>query len=551
METDVCIVGAGAAGGTLALELGRRGVRVVILESGPRHDFAQRREYVRRFLHRENPWRTPLPEMDRFSAGGTARHVLQRVRGIGGSTLHWEGYALRFHADDFRLQSLYGIGDDWPISYEDLESYYARAEQSLGVAGAMDDPWASPRSTPFPMPPFSFSHSDRVVSPVCRSLGIKLHCMPQARNSITYGGRSACRACSTCFVCPTGAKASTDLTHFVDAEATGNVRVLAETTVLRLETDRSGQVGAAVYAGADRAEKRLAARVFVVAAGGVETARLLLLSTSSEFPNGLANRSGLVGRFFMSHPSLDVTGRASERLYPYRIGFSTAMSRQFAVDRPRASRGAFLLEFLNSAGPTPDQLATASGLSGEGLRKHVREEFGRRLGIRIYCEPLAQRTNGVTLNLRVRDYFGNPVPHVHYSTGRYERDALDDARAVVEKILAAVPLTDVRAGAPMFSAHQIGTHRMGSDPATSVVDAELKTHDVSNLYLVGSGCFVTASASPPTLTIVALAIRASEHIAARLRGAALPPTARTEAGRETLGSGRTATFETNSTSQLN
>ena len=529
METEVCIIGAGAAGGTLALELGRRGVSVVVLESGPRHDFGQRREYVRRYLKRENPWRTPLPELDRHSVGGTARYHLDRVRGVGGSTLHWEGYALRLHADDFRLQSLHGVADDWPISYQDLEPYYVRAEEALGVAGAADDPWASPRSTPFPLPPFSFSHSDRVFATACRSRGVALHHLPQARNSVAYGGRPRCHACATCAVCPTGAKASVDLTQVPEAEATGHARVLADATVLRLEVDSSGLVGAAVYARPDKVEQRLSARVFVVAAGGVETARLLLLSTSSAFPKGLANRSGLVGRFFMSHPSLEVTGRARESVYPFRIGFSTAMSRQFAVEGTRAARGAFLLEFMNSAGPTPDRIASASGLWGAALRTHVREAFGRRLGIRIYCEPLPQRANAVTLNTQVPDYFGNPAPHLQYSIGRYERDALDEARVVAEKILAAVPAADVQASGVLFAAHQIGTHRMGRDPATSVVDADLRAHDVPNLYLVGSGAFVTASASPPTLTITALAIRAAEHIAARLRPVGAVPSLATVA----------------------
>jgi glucose dehydrogenase len=522
METDVCIVGAGASGGTLALELARRGVRMVVLESGPRHDFGQRREYVRRYLKRENPWGTPLPELDRHTVGGTIRYRLHRVRGVGGSTLHWEGYTLRLHADDFRLRSRHGIADDWPISYQDLEPYYTGAERALGVAGADDDPWASPRSTTFPLPPFQLSHSDGVFATACRSLGIALHHLPQARNSVAYGGRPPCRACATCAVCPTGAKASVDLTHFPEAEATANVRVVTEATVLRLEVNSSGEVTAAVYARPDKVERRLTARVFVVAAGAVETARLLLLSTSRDFPNGLANRSGLVGKFFMSHPSLEVTGRARDNVYPYRIGFSTAMSRQFAVQRPRGTRGAFLLEFLNSAGPTPDQIARASGLWGDALRKHVREEFGRRLGIRIYCEQLPQRTNAVTLNTRVRDYFGSPVPHLQYSVGRYEREALDDAKAVAEKILAAIPATEIQASGLLFAAHEIGTHRMGSDPATSVVDADLKAHDVTNLYLVGSGAFVTASASPPTLTITALAIRAAEHIATRLRSIGRP-----------------------------
>jgi choline dehydrogenase-like flavoprotein len=521
MEAEVCIVGAGAAGGIMALELARRGIGVVVLESGPRHDLRERGEYVRRYLRRENPWRTPLPELDRHTVGGTAPYDLEgrRARGVGGSTLHWEGYAFRFHADDFRLRSLYGIADDWPIQYQDLEPYYARAEQALGVAGAADVPWASPRTAPFPLPAFPFSYSDGFFARACRSLGIAFHSLPQARNSVAYGGRSQCRACGTCLVCPTGAKASTDLTHVPQAEATGKARVLTESTVLRLEVDASGRVTAAVYARPDKVEQRVTAHVFVVAAGAVETARLLLLSTSPDFPDGLANRSGLVGRFFMSHPSVDLTGRANEKVHPYRIGFSTAMSRQFAVERDRTARGAFFLEFLNSTGPTPVQVAEASGRWGEALRRYVREEFGRQLGIRVYCEQLPEHTNSVSLNPRVRDYFGNPVPHLSCSVGRYERTALDEAKVVAGRILGATGVSRPRASSLGFAAHQIGTHRMGADPHTSVVDANLRAHDLPNLYLVGSGCFVTASASPPTLTIAALAIRAAENIAAQLRPA--------------------------------
>jgi len=341
--------------------------------------------------------------------------------------------------------------------------------------------------------------------------------LPQARNSEAYAGRSQCRACGTCQVCPTGAKASVDLTHVSQAAATGNAQIITESTVLRLEVDRSGEVRAAVYAGRDKVERRLTARVFVLAGGAVENARLLLLSTSPGFPDGLANRSGLVGKFFMSHPSVDITGRAQQNVFPYRIGFSTAMSRQFMIDRERSTRGAFLIEFLNSAGPSPGDIALSSKLSGEALRRHVRDEFGHWLGIRVYAEQLPDRVNAVSLNSRVTDYFGVPSPHIHYSVGPYERQALEDAKEITAKILREMGLTDIQSTGMSLAGHQMGTHRMGVDATKSVVDVNLRAHDVPNLYLVGSGCFVTASASPPTLTIAALAIRAAEHIAQSLQ----------------------------------
>jgi choline dehydrogenase-like flavoprotein len=518
VEAEVCIVGAGAAGGILALELARRGIQVVVLESGPRHDFARRWEYVRRYLRHQDPWQTPLGELDRHTVGGPQPYRLEgkRARGVGGSTLHWEGYTLRLHPSDFRLRSLYGIAEDWPISYQDLEPHYAAAEQALGVAGAMDESWG-PRSGPFPLPPFPLSYSDGLFAPACRALGVAFHHLPQARNSRAHAGRPQCRACGTCHVCPTGAKASVDLTHIPEAEATGNARIVTDATVLRLDLARSGEVGAVVYAHPDKVERRLTARVVMLAGGAVENARLLLLSASRPWPAGLANRSGLVGKFFMSHPSIDVLGRARDKVHPYRIGFSTAMSRQFAIERDRTTRGAFIFEYLNSAGPTPERIAVACGLSGEALRQHVRSEFGHWLGIRVYGEQLPDRVNAVSLAPNAKDYFGSPVPHLHCRVGPYERKALDEAKERAGRILVAAGASQIRATGLTYAAHQMGTHRMGDDPRTSVVDVNLRAHDVPNLYLVGGGCFVTASASPPTLTIAALAIRAAGHVARGLR----------------------------------
>jgi choline dehydrogenase-like flavoprotein len=519
---DVCIVGAGAAGGILAAELAKRGIKVVVLESGPRHDFSTRPQYTRRAIRRQDPWRTPVAEIDRHTTAGGFRFNLdyRRVRGVGGSTLHWEGYTLRFHADDFRLRSLYGIADDWPISYEDLEPYYARAERALGVAGAADDPWGSPRSTPYPLPPFPFSYADGLFARACRALGITLHHMPQARNSIAYGDRSPCLACGVCYACPTGAKASVDLTHIPQAEASGNAQVLADTTALRLEAAAPGHVTGVVYAGHDRRERRLSAPIVVLAANGVETARLLLLSASEHSPAGLANSSGLVGKYFMSHPEIDVVGRVKFKIHPHRVGFSTAITRQFAVPRERVTTGSFFLEFMNQAGPLPDRIALASGKWGAELREHVQQEFGHMAAIRVYCEQLPDAGNTITLDPTVRDYFGNPVPRVTYDIGRYERDTLRAGQAVATRILQQMGAEDIGLLDLESGAHLLGTHRMGTDPRHSVVDAKLRTHDVDNLYLVGGGCFVTASSAYPTLTIAALAIRAAEHIASRLRARA-------------------------------
>jgi len=208
----------------------------------------------------------------------------------------------------------------------------------------------------------------------------------------------------------------------------------------------------------------------------------------------------------------------AERVYPYRIGFSTAMSSQFTAPRDRGRRGAFLLEFQNSAGPLPGEIAPVSGTWGKALGPRVREAFGRTLGIRIYAEQLPDAANTVTLNRGVTDYFGNPVPHIAYGIGPYERAALKEAEEVAAKILATLGAEDIRSSPLGYASHQLGTHRMGGDPVSSVVNANLRAHDVPNLYLVGGGTFVTVSSSPPTLTIAALAIRTADHIADVYRG---------------------------------
>lgn len=518
---DVCIVGAGLVGGLMAYELSRRGVKVVVLEAGPRYPLAERFAYMQDVVSGRIagwPFTTDLPERDVYSNAGEVEYPVNhlRVKAVGGSTLHWGGQVLRFLESDFRLKTLYGIADDWPIDYSTLEPYYTKAEHALGVAGAADNPFASRRSADFPLPAFPFSAGDEVFLKACQKLGIVAHSIPWARNSVPYQNRPACASFATCGtyrICPIAAQYTSE-SHLDLAEKTGNAKIISGANVVRLQANRDRKITSAVYKDRHKSEYQQKARVFVLAAHTVETARLLLLSESSQFPRGLANGSGMVGKNFMERPAIAVLGVHRQNVYPYRIGFPTAETLQFCDPKNRHERAATKLEFHNFGGYTPSDIAGASGNWGRALAQEVRETFGHRIAVEASMEQLPDPKNTVTLDPELKDYFGDPAPRITYSFGAYEKSAIDHAIALSRDILSAAGVEsideEVQHG---FPGHPMGTARMGKDPASSVVDSNLRAHEVPNLFIVGGSVFVTGSSLQPSLTMAALAIRAAEHIA--------------------------------------
>jgi len=512
---DVCIIGAGLAGGILAYELGRQGVKVVVLEAGLWHNSEDKYEYMEKHLRGVRPWAPDIPERDTYTNAGEILYPLHRfrVKGVGGTTLHWSAVSLRLHETDFCMKSLYGLAEDWPLNYAELEPYYGKAEAALGVAGVADNPFASHRSSDYPLPPFPYSYANQIVKLGCDKLGITMHHVPYARNSLPSQGRPSCRAFGTCIpVCPIEAQYNAAV-HVRLAEGTGNVTVHPQANAVRMNISSTGLIESVTYAKPDKSEQEQRARLFVVAAHAVESARLLLLSTSSRFPYGLANQSGLVGKYFMEHPYVIVAGRLKQSLFPYRIGFHTAETHQFVAPNRREIVGAFKFDF-EGGGPGPAEIALESGHWGADLQKEIRETFGHSAQIGILLEQLPSEKNTVTLDEKVNDYFGNPVPRITYSFGEYEKNALGVARKKAEEILGALAATQIVVDQQNigFCGHHIGTCRMGDNPETSVVNRDLRAHDVKNLFVVGSSVFVTGAAVNPSLTIAALAIRAANHI---------------------------------------
>jgi choline dehydrogenase-like flavoprotein len=528
-RADVCVVGSGPAGSLVATDLARSGHDVVVLEAGPRFDPEDRVERMERsirpYYDRPDAWGMG-GDRDAFSATGDLYYPLNaaRVKGVGGSSLHWQGMVMRLHESDFERRTRSGYGADWPVDYADLRPYYARAEERMGVAGASDNPFAPPREEPHPLPAFPPSYSDSLFAPACERLGVTTHSVPNARNSEAFDGRSPCVGYGTCQpVCPSGAKWSAD--HEVGKAEDAGARVVDRAAVGRLVTDPPDRVTAAVYATPDGVEHRQEARQFVLAAGGVETPRLLLLSRSPDHPDGLANSSGLVGRYFTEHLFAGAGGRLDEPTRQNHVGFNTTECHQFYDDPGAGTEGGIpateadlapiKLEFLNYAGPSPVEMALSGDEWGNALLSRLRDAYGTHVAMGALVEQTPRRENRVTLDPSRTDDHGNPVPDVRWSLDARTRRTLSRANeiqhAVLEELGVDVEWT-VGPGNTGPAYHHMGTTRMGSDPTESVVDARLRTHDVSNLSVASSAAFPTGGAMNPTLTIAALALKCAEHV---------------------------------------
>ena len=539
-RADVCIVGSGVAGALVAAKLSKRGHDVVILEAGPRFDRSenlQRMETAIRPSHGLDDVWNMGGERDRYTVSGPYDYELNnnRVKGVGGTTLHWGAYTPRLHPKDFEMNSRYGLAVDWPISYDDLRPYYAAAEEEMGVAGASDNPFL-PRDEPYPMPAFPPSRTDVVFAEACTELGIAMHSLPKAINSETYDGRMECQGYSTCKpVCPSGAKYSGDV-HVRRAEENG-ARVIDRAAVQRLDlSDDPSTLDAAVYATPTGTEHRQEARQFVLAAGGVETPRLLLLSDSEAYPDGLANSSGCVGRYFMDHPYTRVAGDVPQSIEQEPIGYVTSQSQQF-YEHGEPTPGSIMLTF----GYTPEFSPVKSALRGgdantkqelfdpldgdpwgDELLDAMHEEAsepGTRLAIYAASEMLPHRENRITLDYSQRDAHGNPVPELTLDVRDHARETMERSIEIKSEILEQAGAKNIRTGGvdnPDFGGHMMGTTRMGDDPEESVVNADTRTHDVRNLWIASSSVFPTGGAANPTLTIAALALRTAERLDSEL-----------------------------------
>lgn len=510
-KTDICIIGSGPAGAIVGARLvSSSSVKVILVESGRRYALAERAVLRRRLLAGvANPWEAEAPTIEALSLAPGTEYPSRgtRLSGLGGTSLHWDAETPRLHADDFRLRSKYGVGQDWPISYEEIEPYYGAAESELGVAGGLN-PFASPRSAPYPLPAFPYSKADAVVMKAAATLGWRFHPVPQARASLPYRGRAQCAGCNTCEICPTGAKTSVDLTHIPAIEAAPGGLVLPNTTFLRFEI-KGDRISRAIVVDSRGTEKSIEASAFVLAAGGIENARLLLLTK----PGGLANGSGLVGRGFFEHPQASTTALMPVQMYPYRPIFSTATCEQFVHSSSRSREAAWTVFISPVTGELPGEIATRSEAWGVGVFEELRQRFPYAVRLDSMIEMLADDANRVELDPNARDRYGRPLARLSFAIGEYELAGIRAAQLAHAQLLQAAGATHIQPISWLgWHAHHYGTTRAGTRSERSVVDANLRCHDIHNLFVAGSSTFVTGGVANPTLTIAALSLRLGDFL---------------------------------------
>ncbi len=534
MEADVVIVGAGIGGGHAAFRLAGAGVNVLVLEAGPR---LTRTEAVETFVKSLGkgpnapytpPPYAPFPTDEDPNAfyvqAGPDQFVGSYARQLGGTTWHWTGFGDRLRPADFRMRTDYGVAEDWPIAYEDLVPYYEEVEKMWGVAGDPSYDWGSPRTTPYPLPPIPPTYMDKQVDTVLARFGLSSRPFSHARNSIFYDGRPACCGNNTCVpICPIQAKYDGSV-HVLKAEALGaRVEVQALATRLLLAADRT--IAGVRVRRPDGSEFTARGKSYLVACHAIETPRLLLNSRSEDAPDGVANSSGAVGRYLLSQLNQDVWGLTKDPVYPYRGPQQTSGIIEWRDGPFRSERAAVGCSFMNDgwSGHT-DAVDRARELARDGVRGHamigtLRDEIARHLRLNSSAETLPDADNRVELAFDQPDSAGIPRPKITFRVDDYTKAGIDHARAATLKIFEALGATGVKTNTPYLSSAIIcGTTRMGSDPKTSVVGPDLRTHDHPNLFIVGPSTHVTAPVNAPTLTVGANALRAADRIMADLGG---------------------------------
>ncbi|CCV07107.1 putative oxydoreductase, GMC family [Mesorhizobium metallidurans STM 2683] len=506
----VVIIGSGAGGGTLGNELAQKGVDVVILEAGARHEYED-------FINDEWDSFAQLAWTDKRTTSGDWRVAKDFpnlpawiVKSVGGSTTHWAGASLRFQEHEFKTLSTYGKLEganllDWPITLAEMEPYYAKAEAKMGVTGTND--W----------PRLPGNNNFKVLKAGADKLGYKeCHTGNMAINSVDRDDRMSCQQTGFCFQgCKWGAKWSTLYAEIPKGEATGHLEVRPNAMAIKINHDASGKVTGVVYADKDGKLQEQKARIVAVAGNSIESPRLLLNSASSQFPDGLANSSGQVGKNYMRHTTGSVYAIFDKPVHMYRGTTMAGIIRDEARHDPsRGFVGGYEFETLALGLPFMAAFLDPGGW-GRSFTTAL-DHYDHMAGLWIVGEDMPRAENRITLHPDTKDDHGMPVADVHFDDHANDTAMRNHAYKQGSALYAAVGATRTFPTPPYPSTHNLGTNRMSAKAVDGVVNKHGQAHEIKNLFVSDGSQFTTGGAENPTLTIVSLAIRQAEYIAGQM-----------------------------------
>ena len=505
-DSVVVVIGSGAGGGTVSNELAQKGIKVVLLEAGGRVE-------IEDFVNNEWESFSNISWLDKRTTSGSWRVAKDFpglpawiVKSVGGSTVHWAGASLRFQEHEFKARTTYGEIQganllDWPITLGEMQPYYDRAEDKMGVTGTHD------------IPRLPGNNNYKVLAAGAKKIGYKtFHTGNMAINSQPRDGRGSCQQIGFCFQgCKSGAKWSTLYTEIPKGEATGNLEVRPNAQALRIEHNDKGLVTGVLYADKQGQQQVQRARVVCVAGNSIESPRLLLNSASAKFPDGLANSSGQVGKNYMRHMTGSVYGIFEKPVHMFRGTTMAGIVRDESEHRPdRGFVGGFEMETLSLGVPFMAAFLDP-GAWGSKFTSAM-DGYANMAGMWLVGEDMPQESNRITLHASEKDPFGLPVPNVHFDDHPNDVAMRTYAYKQGGALYDAVGAKRTINTPPYPSTHNLGTNRMSEKPQDGVVNKHGQTHDIANLFISDGSQFTTGGAENPTLTIVALAIRQAEYI---------------------------------------
>ncbi len=507
-EVDFCIVGVGSGGGVLLQRLARAGFRVVGIEAGPFWD-------VERDWVSDEAGSHKLYWNDLRITGGSHPLTLgenNSGKGVGGGSVHWAAFAPRLHPSDFRVFSEDGVGADWPISYWELKPYYEMLEKEMPVSGPPYFPWGDPHG--YPYGPHPLGGVGNVLVRGCTALGIRV-CPggPVAINAGAHADRPHCIYRGFCIQgCKVGAKQSTLYSHVPDGINAG-AEVRANCMVARINLNAEARVTGVTYLDPEMREREQKARVVIVCGYAIETPRLLLNSACPRFETGLANSSGVVGKYLMVQAGNVILGRFPELIRMYKAPPAHALTEEFYETDPR--RGFARGFAIQTVGPLPiafaKQMIAAKGAWGWSLRRELMD-YNHWAALGLLGEILPWPDNRVELDPSAKDQYGLPVAHVTFNLHENDKRMIAYGKEKVKEVMWAAGAEEVVQESRY--AHLVGAARMGSDPRTSVVDGFGQAHDIPNLFISDGSVFPTQGSANPGLTIQALAARTADYLIA-------------------------------------